>query len=354
MIRKYYTILLKSLMCIFEYVKVQIYLLIIKNRSVLMGIPWHGNIGDQAIVVGEEFVLKNIYENNKIIKISYNTLIIIMKFHLPNFILRKEDILFLHGGGNLGTLYINEEIVRRYIIETYKNNKIIIMPISIFFHNNEKGNSELIKSIKCYSNHADLTIITRDKNSYSIAKKYFIKNNIKLLPDIVNVLDVDFLNIQNVIPKYDVVLFLRKDIEKVLSTEAIILLLEKINENNLNYLLTDTIENVNIYSDSERLKYIVSKIKLAAESKIVITDRFHGMIFSIITHTPVIVFKSYDSKITYGVKWFANLDYVYYMENFNIENIIKIIDKNVVNKNNVTQVNNCKNILLEGLNKILK
>ena len=38
--------------------------------------------------------------------------------------------------------------------------------------------------------------------------------------------------------------------------------------------------------------------------KLVITDRYHGTIFSLIAGTPVIVLSSADHKLSSGVKWF--------------------------------------------------
>lgn len=47
--------------------------------------------------------------------------------------------------------------------------------------------------------------------------------------------------------------------------------------------------------------------------KVVITDRYHGTIFSLIANTPVIIIKSTDHKVTTGADWFKGIydDYVY-------------------------------------------
>ena len=41
-----------------------------------------------------------------------------------------------------------------------------------------------------------------------------------------------------------------------------------------------------------------------AKYQVVITDRYHGTIFSQIVNTPVIVISSTDHKLSSGVKWF--------------------------------------------------
>lgn len=42
-----------------------------------------------------------------------------------------------------------------------------------------------------------------------------------------------------------------------------------------------------------------------ASAKLIITDRYHGLIFSQITSTPVIVIRSNDHKLSSGVNWFS-------------------------------------------------
>ena len=51
--------------------------------------------------------------------------------------------------------------------------------------------------------------------------------------------------------------------------------------------------------------------------KLIITDRYHGTIFSLIAGTPVIVLKTSDHKLSSGVKWFPEefKDYVTFAEN---------------------------------------
>ena len=64
----------------------------------------------------------------------------------------------------------------------------------------------------------------------------------------------------------------------------------------------------------ERKEELENILALIATSKLVITDRYHGLIFSVITGTPCLVFKSLDHKISEGVKWFAHLDWVHYVD----------------------------------------
>lgn len=351
MFRKIY-LLLQYIQFLFREYFFNIYLLKSKKqRIILMGIPSHGNVGDQAIVLAEEYLFSKLYPDKNIIKISYDILCFIEKLALPKFPILKDDVLFLHGGGNLGTLYLNEEVLRRKIISRYADNKIVIMPMSIFFHDNEIGNIELKNSVKCYTKHKNLKIITRDENSYNFARKHFRNNKIYLLPDVVNVLDGILDNEADA--RQGIVLFLRQDKEKVLDDKNINKIVEYIKGKHIYSIITDTIEKRKIYNNSARKKSVLGKIRLAKQSRLVITDRYHGMIFAVITKTPVIVFKSYDSKISSGIKWFRGLDDIYFMKDFDLTIIKNILLKVYDDDKNNFKENYCKEILFNDFKKII-
>ena len=69
-------------------------------------------------------------------------------------------------------------------------------------------------------------------------------------------------------------------------------------------------------------KYLVEKFLHATLSKceLVITDRFHGIIFALIANKPVIVLKTTDHKLTSGIQWFQKRfnKYVYFSKNLDL------------------------------------
>lgn len=78
---------------------------------------------------------------------------------------------------------------------------------------------------------------------------------------------------------------------------------------------------------ADRIGYLEKTWDMFSRYKMVITDRYHGTIFSMIAATPVIVISSSDHKLSSGVKWFPDSfsDYIYYEQN--IDNVINIADK---------------------------
>lgn len=321
------------------------------KKIFLIGTPWHGNIGDQALVIAEKYIINRVVSNYRLIEIPsvvYNS--IWVKF--LGLKINKKDIIFLQGGGNLGTIYINEEIFHRNIVQKYPNNKIIIMPMSIFFHDNEFGKNELKKSAMIYNKHKDFTIISRDEISYNFAKKYFGKVNNILSPDSVTSLE----NIVSLcdIRRKGICFFLRKDIEKVVTDDSINKIKDFLDKNKINYILSDTADNNSYRTDDARKKIISSRWKYAQSSRLVITDRYHGVIFAVITHTPVIVFKSFDTKISSGVKWFEDLEWVHYVDSNDLNNIFKIIDKYCLHEEyKVKTTSKCKDIVIKKVKDVI-
>ena len=296
-----------------------------KSKIFYLQTPEHGNIGDHAIVYSSTKLLKDIYKDKVILEYSYNDLLqigdLVYKF------ITKDDIIFLPGGGNMGDLYLNEEILRREIIKKYSDNKIIIFPESITF-TNEK---ELELSSKIYNSHNNFTIFTRDEKSYLFAKEHFYNNKVVLMPDIVlyleNRLDDNLLISRD--KRQGIIFILRDDKEKIVDNDLINIIKNKY----INYLEYDTYLNIYIYNIYNREKYIYEALNKISSHKLCITDRFHGLIFSYLTNTPCIVFNSLDHKIEYGAKWFENVEWIYKADINDFDKIKEFINKYLNNNN---------------------
>lgn len=331
------------------YYKIKLMISKYKKRIFLIGTPWYGNLGDHAITLGEIYILKKNFPDCKIIDIPYGIYFSKMGKRF-GFNINSNDVIYLQGGGNLGSLYPQEEKLRRDVISRYKENKIVIMPVSIFFHNNNFGKNELDKSKKIYNAHFDLTIISRDEASYTFAKKHFNKVNNVLAPDAVT--SLDGIMSDKKFERYGIQFFFRKDIEKILSDDVIKKIKVYLNKKDIQYNVSDTTVPYEV-KERQRKKEVFSKLILARKAKLVITDRYHGVIFSVITHTPVIVFKSFDTKISSGVKWFKDLEWVHYIDSNNMEEIYKLIDFYCSgDEYKVSKFSKCKEIIFDTIRKI--
>lgn len=278
------------------------------KRVLLLGTPTHGNIGDQAIVAGELRILKDYFPDREVIEVPCDCLAGGLGFAKH---VRRDDLIFMHGGGNLGNLWLHEEQLRRALIESFPDNKIVIFPQSICFTDDDTGRRELARSQQIYNTHDDLHLMTRDENSFEFAQKFFPRVNNYLMPDAATVLhgitdDVD-------VAREGVLFVLRGDKEKVRDDAKIQILQESFAEAHIPFEVVDTViaEKVTADTRDEKIRAVLMKFR---KSKLVVTDRFHGVVFAFVTRTPVLAFKSFDTKISSGVKWFENFPSVFYAE----------------------------------------
>ena len=142
---------------------------LIDSDYVLLGVPYYENIGDILIWEGTETYLKN-RPHKCLRRASIET------FEFPN--LPSNVIILLQGGGNFGDIWSKHQEFRLNIIKKYPNNKIIILPQTIYYANNE----QLKEECKLFKLHSQLYICARDKKSFLLLKDNKI-NNVLLLPD---------------------------------------------------------------------------------------------------------------------------------------------------------------------------
>lgn len=283
--------------------------------------PHHGNMGDHAIVYATNKYLKDKFPNYKIIEI-YRTDIYKYAKAIKK-VMGKDDFIVLIGGGNMGNLWIHEEVDRRFIIDTFKENKIISMPQTISFTNDLDGEKELLKTKKIYNAHNNLTIMAREKKSYEIMKENFKNNKIILNPDMV--LYLNNLFSANINGRSYIMTCLRNDKESLLKEEKD-KFIDKLKKEYSNVVVYDTVLKREVYK-KDREKELNKMFNKFRQAKVVITDRLHGMVFAAITKTPCIVTKSLDHKVTGTYEWIKSLNYIKLVDNLEYENIKELIEE---------------------------
>ena len=286
------------------------------NYFVLIGTPTHGNIGDQAIALSEYQFLHDLDEKKEILEIP-SELVENIRFFKPYV---GNRIVLIHGGGFIGTLYLREEMMLRNVIEAFPKNKIIILPQTITFSDDELGAITLEESKRIYSKHRNLFICAREKASYHFAKEEFSKNNVLLIPDMV--LQMKYK--QEKVNKNGALLCLRSDKEKNLTDENIGFIENIVSKYFSNeYKHTDTFETPHI-GKRERKSAVYAKIEEFSNAKLVITDRLHGMVLAAFAETPCIALGNTNGKVKGIYEWISNNDYIKYVDNIDeIEEVVK-------------------------------
>lgn len=284
------------------------------KKVYLIGTPNHTNLGDSAIAISEMLFLEKCGFSKKQIKEITQTEYRTNKKYISKFI-KNSYLVCGIGGGNLGNQWYPEEIFRYSFIDALPDNHMIIFPQTIYFTPDDKGEKALEESYSHYNNHKNLTIVAREKKSYDLLNKYYSIPQKMLTPDIVLSSTMDDYEVKPT-ERNGVLLVFRSDEEKSMSDNVrneIILNLEFLGES---YTITDMQYDSQINKDN-RFDVVKNKMNEFASSKLVITDRLHGMVFAAVTETPCIVFSNYNHKVKGTYEWIKYLPYIKYVDSIN-------------------------------------
>lgn len=290
--------------------------------------PALSNLGDQAQVVAIYDWIKRNYPEHSIVEVNKDEVIHCISKFKPY--VKNEDLILLHSGGNLGDRGIWSETSRRKIISNFPNNKILSLPQTINFRDTDKGRQELAISKKIYNRHAQLTVVARDNESYDLANKYFDKCNTDKAPDFVLSYNTDHLDLDKKNTNGKVLFCLREDDESDISSEQ----RKKMLANSaLEYDVFDTTIPENIANDMRKQK-LDDVLDMFSKYEYIVTDRFHGLIFSILCKKPTVVLRTVDHKLTSAFDWFEDVKFVKFADSTDsvndvIEELLKVDDFHV-------------------------
>ena len=277
--------------------------LINKRNVFYLDVPVYNNIGDLLIMLG---TLKFFDRYNITVKeiSSY--------INFSNKNISPEDVIVLQGGGNFGDLYPILQQFREMVVRNYPDNKIIILPQTIYFES--KQNYQ--RCCEVFSKHNDLHIFTRDEASYKLALP--MSKHVYLAPDMAHQLyPITLTNKRN----KKVLLVSRKDKEasiynldikpdtttdwdEVLGVHNIFIrifakIFKAISYFRLNFLFHCLLPRLWI----EYSRVLVDRaIKLFSEYEIIITNRLHGHILACLMDKKNIVYDNSYGKISSYIK----------------------------------------------------
>jgi len=280
------------------------------TRIFLLNTPTHTNIGDLAIAEAEIAFLKRMAPGEPIIEISALSKNIYGIDALKKYI-SKDALLLFHGGGYIHDCWLGGEEAFRRAVAMFPDNKIVLLPQSIFYSGSPKSKEVLNSSRRVYSRHKDLHLFARDKISYAYMKQFHPDTNVYLCPDIV--LSMEYIVTDSV--RSGVLLCMRSDFEK-LFTSADISYIETICTKYGNVRYTDTIaaDHEGEVEPQSRDPNIKAKLDQFSRASVVVTDRLHGMVFAAITGTPCVAVSNNNHKIKGVADWFKDLGYIKYID----------------------------------------
>lgn len=276
-------------------------------RSLLFCVPEHCNIGDHAIAFAERRMLLS-ESSRPLLEFSGDmakVLRCVQKYVTP------EDTIYLHGGGNMGTLYQNEERYRCDILSLVPHNKIVLFPQTISYEDTPKSQQYLRHTQTIYGRcKKNLNLFAREEVSLERMNAYYVKNSVCITPDIV--LSLTDQVESDPASRTGILLCMRNDVEKTTSISAQTILETAAQATGETVSYTDTtIDNKFAPISKERgEKLVIDKFNEFRKAKLVITDRLHGMIFSAVTGTPCIAMNNSTGKVGFEYQWLKDFPYI--------------------------------------------
>ncbi len=216
-------------------------------------------------------------------------------------IANKEDIIVFQSGYNTHDIDGYEDLMHQKVIKAFPNNEVLMLPQTVYFISEKRKR----QCSEVYNAHKRMLFLARDPKSETTAKEMFPDLTVKLFPDIVTSLVGYTENAGN--SRSGIYLCRRHDVEQYYVDEDYKSFEEALSQFD-KVTMSDTVitaSNDEIYTNLK--KYVEDIIDYFGQFRLVVTDKFHGLVFSLVSNTPVIVLRTKDHKVTSGYEWFSKI-----------------------------------------------
>lgn len=278
-------------------------------------VPTHNNAGDVAQTVCINDWLRENYPDYTTYNVSVTAPLNAELLREICQRVRKEDQVFIHSGFNMtdvGTENGVPESVyasHKIIMEELKDRRIVFFPQTVQFLN--PANREKMRALYC--GHRDILFLSRDTVSEQYARELIPNARHISYPDIVT----------SWIGRFDfpqeasgILACLRFGPESLMDEGERRLLMRR-----LGAIAGSERSDTNFTMKSHELrrnreKVVLDIIEQFSKYKVIVTDRYHGVIFSLAANRPVVVLPTFGHKIISGISWFPAdyKEYIYVAE----------------------------------------
>lgn len=303
----------------------------------------YGNLGDVAITYAQEKFLKEKFPDYEIVDVPISrTLTAIRSIKRQ---VRHDDIVTIVGGGNMGDMYHDIEMLRLMVVKAFRNNRIISFPQTIDYSNSADARWLFGLGRKIYNRHSHLTICARETVSYERMKQWYPKAKVVLTPDIVMTLDKR----EPVTDRTRVAFCLRDDKEKTDNSHILDQIRLDCDTKGLSCFDRDTHIGRGNLTVNERVRELEKIWADFRTCRFIVTDRLHGMIFAYITGTPAIVLPNSNFKVEKCHHWIKDCGYIH----FGIHHVEEFLSGMVGNRS-VEKFRDTRNHIIQVFERELK
>ena len=285
----------------------------------LLDFPDHRNVGDSAIWLGEvAFFREHRQAEPRYVSSMAAFSEAALRASVP------EGPIFIHGGGNFGDLYPRHQEFREHLLERFPDREIIQLPQSIHFQDPQR----VAGTARAIARHRKFRFFVRDQSSYEFAVANF-DCEVRLCPDLA--LFLGALDRKR-LPEVDVLYLLRTDQERALgattrppgSTSRVAdWLVENRVSIRAHKLLgiagvlrgggwPEPIALRKAWYDAAARARLVRGCRLLSSGRVVITDRLHGHLLSLLLGIPhAVLDNSYGKLHRFLDVWTGEADSVH-------------------------------------------
>jgi pyruvyl transferase EpsO len=284
----------------------------------LLDFPNHANVGDSAIYLGEIILLNKLYGRGPafVTEMDVGDLDFLEK-NVPT------GPIFIHGGGNFGDLWPRHQLFREAVLDRFPQRQVIQLPQSIHF----SDPAALAASAAKINAHKNFILLVRDRKSFQIAKGAF-SCEVRLAPDSAFMLGAVTPPVD---PTFDIYCLLRTDKEAVGTLGA------PVASDAITTDSGDWLNEPSVLTPRQRLQRLAEKAGLMrtrsinsrpddylgwarkrvdrgleqlSRGKVIVTDRLHAHILSILLGKPHVILDNMYGKIgSFAEAWTTGADF---------------------------------------------
>jgi exopolysaccharide biosynthesis predicted pyruvyltransferase EpsI len=290
----------------------------------------YGNIGDIAINKAQRNFLSRYLPDHIAVQVPIScTREVIQSIRQQA---RSGDLITIVGGGNMGSLYPDIEELRQLVIRSFPRNRIVCFPQTLDWDDTALSAQVLRRIVGVYSRHPDIHIFARESSTRDkLIELFHDHRNVSVgyAPDTVLSATGSVLGASpgNDMP-FGILRCLRDDRERALDLVRYVQLDEALARTGEPVEVTDTHVGGARLDDARCAKLLAYKIDQFRAARLVVTDRLHGMILSLLAGTPCLVLPNANHKIRQTwLDWLRNHPRVIFLDPEYFHTLPEVLDR---------------------------